>query len=98
MNRILLAALVATSFVSVSAFAETSAAPAAKEQTWTGKIEKKDATNVEFVAGGKKYDVTGAIEAQLAKDEIGKEVKLTGIMSADSKTIAAEKFEPITTK
>jgi len=96
MKRILLAALLASSFVSLTASADTAAAPAApaaKEETWTGKIEKKDATNVEFVAGGKKYDVNGAIESQLMK-EVGKEVKLTGTMNG--MTITAVKAEPVT--
>lgn len=106
MKRALLG-LVVTSFVASQAFAETktttthdkAAATTQKttqEETWTGKIEKKDATNVEFVAGGQKYDISGPVEAELTK-EVGKEVKLTGVMSADKKSIQAMKAEPAST-
>jgi hypothetical protein len=68
--------------------------PVSGEESWTGKIEKKDATNVEFVADGKHYDITGAAEKELLK-ESGKEMKITGKMT-DDKSIEVVKAEPVT--
>jgi hypothetical protein len=85
--------IVASCFVvAVSAFAADTTAT--KTETWTGTIKAgTDAKNVEFVAGGNTYEVTGTTEANLLK-EIGKNVELTGTMSADKKSIEASSFKP----
>ena len=90
MKRVLLGAFVA-SFAASTVFANE---PAHKEESWTGKIIKKSATEVEFEAGGKKYDVTGAIEKDLIKDE-GKEMQISGIMNEKKDSIQVSKAEPV---
>ena len=88
--------VVASFFVATSAFATDAAMT--KAETWTGTIKAgADAHNVEFVAGGNTYEITGTTEAHLLM-EIGKPIQLTGKMSADKKSIEAASFKPATEK
>lgn len=96
MTKKMLLVITASFFVAASAFATDAAMT--KTETWTGMIKAgKDAHNVEFVAGGNTYELTGATEAHLLK-EIGKPVELTGTMSTDKKSIEAASFKPATEK
>lgn len=66
---------------------------AAKEESWVGTFSKKDDQNVEFTAGGKTYEVIGAIEKELMK-EAGKEMKVTGSIDTDG-ALKVAKAEPV---
>lgn len=64
-----------------------------KEESWVGTFSKKDDQNVEFTAGGKTYEVIGAIEKELIK-ESGKEMKVTGSIDTDG-ALKVAKAEPV---
>ena len=64
-----------------------------KQESWIGTFSKKDDENVEFVAGGKTYEVTGAIEKELLK-EVGKEMKVTGSIDTEG-ALKVAKAEPV---
>jgi hypothetical protein len=64
-----------------------------KEESWVGTFSKKDNENVEFTAGGKTFEVIGAIEKELVK-EAGKEMKVTGTIDSDG-ALKVAKAEPV---
>ena len=96
MTKKMLLVVAASFVVAASAFATDTATT--KPETWTGSIKAgADAHNVEFVAGGNTYAITGSTEAHLLK-EVGKTVELTGTMSTDKKSIEAASFKPTAEK